>query len=47
VTGTGFPAGQRVTLSWRPGLGSVTVSASGTFTAQMVIFPTTSPASGP
>jgi hypothetical protein len=41
VTGTGFPAGQRITLSWQPGLGTVTVIAatSGALTAEMVIFP--------
>jgi hypothetical protein len=40
VTGTGFLAGQHVTLSWDRGLGQVSVvaSASGRFTAVMVIF---------
>jgi hypothetical protein len=41
VTGTGFLAGQHVTLSWDPGLGQVSVvaNASGRLTAVMVIFP--------
>jgi hypothetical protein len=41
VTGTGFLAGQRVTLSWNHGLGQVSVvaNASGRLTAVMVIFP--------
>jgi len=41
VTGSGFLAGQHVTLSWDPGLGQVSVVAngSGRLTAVMVIFP--------
>jgi hypothetical protein len=41
VTGTGFLAGQHVTLSWDPGLGQISVVAngSGRLTAVMVIFP--------
>jgi Tol biopolymer transport system component len=41
VTGSGFLAGQHVTLSWDPGLGQVSVvaNASGRLTAVMVIFP--------
>jgi hypothetical protein len=41
VTGTGFLAGQHVTLSWNRGLGQVSVvaNASGRLTAVMVIFP--------
>jgi hypothetical protein len=41
VTGTGFLAGQHVTLSWDPGLGQVSVVAngSGRLTAVMIIFP--------
>ncbi len=41
VTGSGFLAGQDVTLSWDHGLGQVQVVASGTgsLTAVMVIFP--------
>jgi Abnormal spindle-like microcephaly-assoc'd, ASPM-SPD-2-Hydin/WD40-like Beta Propeller Repeat len=41
VTGSGFAAGQQVTLSWKPGLGQVSVVAdkSGGFTTAMVIFP--------
>lgn len=41
VTGTGFLAGQHVTLSWNLGLGQVKVVAdgSGDLTAVMVIFP--------
>jgi hypothetical protein len=40
VTGTGFLAGQHVTLSWNLGLGQISVvaNASGRFTAVMVIF---------
>jgi hypothetical protein len=40
VTGTGFLAGQHVTLSWNRGLGQVGVvaNASGRITAVMVIF---------
>jgi hypothetical protein len=40
VTGTGFTAGQHVTLSWQPGLGqaSVVVGPDGGFTVIMVIF---------
>lgn len=41
VTGTGFPPGQAITLSWQPGLGSATAAASGSGTlgAYLVIFP--------
>ncbi|MBV9445488.1 MAG: choice-of-anchor D domain-containing protein [Streptosporangiaceae bacterium] len=41
ASGTGFPPGQRVTLTWRPGLGSAVAAASGsgTFEAYLVIFP--------
>jgi hypothetical protein len=41
VTGSGFLAGQHVSLSWDPGLGQVSVVAngSGRLTAVMVIFP--------
>jgi hypothetical protein len=41
VSATGFPPGQKVTLSWSLGLGSVvaTVSGAGTFGAYLVIFP--------
>jgi hypothetical protein len=41
VTGSGFLAGQHVTLTWDHGLGQVPVVASGTggITAVMVIFP--------
>src|SRR6185437_867319 len=41
VTGSGFLAGQDVTLSWAPGLGKVSVvaSATGGLSAVMIIFP--------
>ena len=41
ATGTGFPAGQQVTLVWQPGIGTtqVTVQPDGTFTTQILIFP--------
>jgi hypothetical protein len=41
VTGTGFLAGQHVTLSWDRGLGQVSVVANGSghLTAVMIIFP--------
>jgi hypothetical protein len=41
VTGTGFPPGQSITLTWTVGLGSATTRASrsGTVRATMVIFP--------
>ncbi|HEX6525013.1 MAG TPA: choice-of-anchor D domain-containing protein [Streptosporangiaceae bacterium] len=41
ASGTGFPPGQRITLTWRPGLGSAVAatSGSGTFEAYLVIFP--------
>jgi hypothetical protein len=41
VTGTGFPPGQSIALSWTIGLGSATtrVARSGTAVATMVIFP--------
>jgi hypothetical protein len=41
VTGYGFPPGRTITLSWRPGLGQVQVTAGpfGTFRTAIVIFP--------
>ncbi len=41
VQGTGFPAAAAITLTWNPGLGTVTVASdsAGRFTAAMLIFP--------
>jgi hypothetical protein len=41
VTGTGFPPGRSIALTWNIGLGSATATAtgSGTLSATMVIFP--------
>jgi hypothetical protein len=41
ASGTGFPAGVTITLTWRPGLGTAAArtDAAGRFSAAMLIFP--------